>query len=76
MTHYIIWKSDLGRKLFINPIRNYETLYLIRASNTQPVLVLRFEAKAEERLGEIINIFTDKLSEYASVKFSEEDFRI
>jgi phosphomannomutase/phosphoglucomutase len=26
---------------------------LIRASNTQPVLVVRFEAKTEERLAEI-----------------------
>jgi len=26
---------------------------LIRASNTQPILVLRFEAKSEQRLGDI-----------------------
>ena len=29
---------------------------LVRASNTQPVLVLRFEAKTEQRLNEIKNI--------------------
>jgi phosphomannomutase/phosphoglucomutase len=34
---------------------------LIRASNTQPVLVLRFEAGNEERLEEIRKIFMDKL---------------
>jgi phosphomannomutase / phosphoglucomutase len=34
---------------------------LIRASNTQPVLVLRFEAVDEKRLGEIRELFMDKL---------------
>lgn len=34
---------------------------LIRASNTQPVLVLRFEAKTEQRLQEIRKVFMDKL---------------
>lgn len=34
---------------------------LIRSSNTQPVLVLRFEAISEERLEEIRTIFMDKL---------------
>jgi len=37
---------------------------LIRASNTQPVLVLRFEAKTEERLEEIKNLFFDRLKEF------------
>lgn len=35
---------------------------LIRASNTQPVLVLRFEAETEARLKEIKNLFLDKLN--------------
>ena len=35
---------------------------LVRASNTQPVLVLRFEARDENRLEEIRKIFMDKLS--------------
>lgn len=34
---------------------------LIRASNTQPVLVLRFEANDDKRLEEIRKIFMDKL---------------
>jgi len=37
---------------------------LIRASNTQPVLVLRFEADTRERLEEIRNSFMEKLKEY------------
>ena len=37
---------------------------LIRASNTQPVLVLRFEANSEKKLEEIRQIFMKKLGEY------------
>jgi phosphomannomutase/phosphoglucomutase len=37
---------------------------LIRASNTQPVLVLRFEAKNEKELERIKNEIKDKLKEY------------
>jgi phosphomannomutase/phosphoglucomutase len=47
---------------------------LVRASNTQPVLVLRFEAKTEQRLNEIKNIFKRKLREYPAVKFDDNDF--
>ena len=36
---------------------------LVRASNTQPVLVLRFEAKTPERLSEIQSIIMNKLEE-------------
>ncbi len=36
---------------------------LIRASNTQPVLVLRFEARSPERLGEIRDVIEGKLRE-------------
>jgi len=36
---------------------------LIRASNTQPALVLRFEAQSEERLGEIRSLIESKLEE-------------
>ena len=39
---------------------------LVRASNTQPVLVLRFEAKTKERLDEIQHLFLDKLKEYTT----------
>ena len=34
---------------------------LVRASNTQPVLVLRFEAKTADRMNEIKDIFFEKL---------------
>ncbi len=41
---------------------------LVRASNTQPVLVLRFEAKTSERLEEIKNLVIDKLREFGDIK--------
>lgn len=40
---------------------------LIRASNTQPILVLRFEAKTQERMKEIQKIVRDRLRAYPSV---------
>lgn len=47
---------------------------LVRASNTQPVLVLRFEAKTKERLKEIVGIFKEVLRKYPAVKFTDDDF--
>lgn len=47
---------------------------LVRASNTQPVLVLRFEARTTERLEEIMHLFQERLREYPSVEFNEADF--
>ena len=44
---------------------------LIRASNTQAVLVLRFEAKTEERLNAIRKLFYDQLAKYPQVKLPE-----
>lgn len=41
---------------------------LVRASNTQPVLVLRFEAKTEKRLEEIKTLVLNKLKEFGTVK--------
>lgn len=41
---------------------------LVRASNTQPVIVLRFEAKTAERLEEIKNLVIDKLKEFGDLK--------
>ncbi len=38
---------------------------LVRASNTQPILVLRFEGNTETKLEEITKEVTDKLSEYS-----------
>jgi phosphomannomutase / phosphoglucomutase len=67
--------------------RQYETLTLdgarvqfgdgwglVRASNTQPVLVLRFEARTSPRLQEIIGLFKGELAKYPEIKFNENDF--
>jgi phosphomannomutase/phosphoglucomutase len=43
---------------------------LIRASNTQPVLVLRFEARDHERLGEIRRIFMEKVGKEIGISSS------
>ncbi len=40
---------------------------LVRASNTQPVIVCRFEAKTMERMKEIQNKILDKLSEFGEI---------
>jgi len=42
---------------------------LVRASNTQPVIVLRFEARTEERLEEIQKLVTDKLREFGKISY-------
>jgi phosphomannomutase/phosphoglucomutase len=39
---------------------------LVRASNTQPALVLRFEAADEKQLGEIRSLFEGKLTEFGA----------
>ena len=41
---------------------------LVRASNTQPVIVCRFEAKTQERMEEIKDMVTTKLSEMGELK--------
>ena len=46
---------------------------LARASNTQAVIVLRFEGKTPERLEEIKEIMYEKLREYPEVTISEEE---
>jgi len=40
---------------------------LVRASNTQPVIVLRFEARTPERLAEIQDIVISKLKEFGEI---------
>ncbi|MBL7135735.1 MAG: phosphomannomutase/phosphoglucomutase [Candidatus Marinimicrobia bacterium] len=40
---------------------------LVRASNTQPVIVTRFEAKTEERLDEIRDLVLNKLKEFGEI---------
>ena len=39
---------------------------LVRASNTQPALVLRFEAEDQKTLGEIRALFEGKLREFGA----------
>ena len=41
---------------------------LVRASNTQPVIVCRFEAKSEEKMKEIQKLVLDKISELGDVE--------
>jgi len=41
---------------------------LVRASNTQPVLVLRFEARSQKRLEEIQSLVINKLKEFGDIK--------
>ena len=41
---------------------------LVRASNTQPVIVCRFEAKTMERMEEIQNEILNKLTEFGEIK--------
>ncbi|MBD3224582.1 MAG: phosphomannomutase [Caldithrix sp.] len=43
---------------------------LVRASNTQPVLVLRFEAQSKKRLAEIKKLVVDQLKQYGSLSLS------
>ncbi len=43
---------------------------LVRSSNTQPVIVTRFEAKSEERLREMKELVLSKLQEFGKIKLS------
>jgi phosphomannomutase/phosphoglucomutase len=45
---------------------------LVRASNTQPVLVLRFEARTEPRLAAIRHIFYEQLRGYPGIGLPAE----
>ncbi|MBL7994437.1 phosphomannomutase/phosphoglucomutase [bacterium] len=49
---------------------------LVRASNTQPVLVVRFEAKSESRLHDIMNEIITKLRQYPSVTINDNDLKM
>ncbi len=44
---------------------------LVRASNTQPVLVLRFEGKTEEKLEQIKEIILEELKKYPEVDLKD-----
>ena len=39
---------------------------LVRASNTQPVLVMRFEATSQKRVEEIEKLFRDELQNFCN----------
>jgi phosphomannomutase/phosphoglucomutase len=54
-----------GDKITIDGLRvNFQDGWgLLRASNTTPKLVLRFEAKTSERLNEIQQLFLDQLKQ-------------
>ena len=45
---------------------------LVRASNTQPVIVCRFEAKTKERMEEIKEMVMDKLNSFGTISASFE----
>ncbi|MFO7651471.1 MAG: phosphomannomutase, partial [bacterium] len=45
---------------------------LVRASNTQPILVLRFEARTPEQLEEIRSLFYERLRAYPQVNLQGE----
>jgi phosphomannomutase/phosphoglucomutase len=46
---------------------------LLRASNTQPVLVLRFEASSEGELDEIVRLFRAELARFPEVEWGEAE---
>jgi phosphomannomutase/phosphoglucomutase len=46
---------------------------LVRASNTQPVIVVRFEAKTQERMEEIKGTVLSKLQELGEFTMPEDD---
>jgi phosphomannomutase/phosphoglucomutase len=41
---------------------------LVRASNTQPIIVVRFEARTPDRLKDIQNLIMNKLAEFGTLK--------
>ena len=43
---------------------------LVRSSNTQPVIVCRFEANSSERKNEIMNLVLDKLNEFGHLELA------
>ncbi|OGJ90883.1 MAG: phosphomannomutase [Candidatus Raymondbacteria bacterium RifOxyA12_full_50_37] len=61
-THYTTITTDGVRILF------GDGWGLIRSSNTQPILVLRFEAKSQQRLAEIKALVTEKLKDFGTVR--------
>lgn len=60
--HYDVIDIDGARVLFP------DGWGLVRASNTGPILVLRFEARTQKRLPEIQELFYSRLREYPEVR--------
>ncbi len=79
-------KFDIVRELTENFRKRYEVIdidgvrvdfgdgwALVRASNTQPALTLRFEASNDERLKELVRIVQEEMQPYHSfIKFPED----
>ncbi len=69
-------KEDFKKKYDVIEIDGARVLFgdgwgLVRVSNTQPILVLRFEAKTEKRLQEMVTLFKKKLTEFPYVSTKE-----
>lgn len=61
--HYMVIDVDGVRILF------GDGWGLVRSSNTQPVIVVRFEARTPERLEEIKNLVLNKLAEFGEIRW-------
>ena len=66
-------KEYFSKKFEVNDIDGVRIMFgdgwgLVRASNTQPVIVLRFEARTPDRLEEIQNLVINKLKEFGDLK--------
>lgn len=66
-------KDYFSKEYQVNDIDGVRIMFgdgwgLVRASNTQPVIVLRFEARTPERLDEIQKLVVNKLKEFGDLK--------
>jgi phosphomannomutase/phosphoglucomutase len=66
-------KEYFSKEFEVNDIDGVRIMFgdgwgLVRASNTQPVIVLRFEARTSDRLQEIQNLVISKLKEFGDIK--------
>lgn len=69
LTEY--FKAKCDRFIDIDGIRGYigDGWFLLRPSNTQPVFVIRAEAKSKNGLEKIKKLIQDKLNEYSYIHF-------
>jgi phosphomannomutase len=65
-------RGSCGRTIEIDGIRGYikDGWFLIRASNTQPVISIRAEARSQAGLDNLKSFISDKLSKYQEIDFS------